>query len=313
MTMRETRTIRGVEIRLLKSFLAVAEEGQFRRAADRLNLAQSALSTQIRQLEREVGGPLFRRTTRRLEITSAGAALVQDARMVLDAAELGLLRARAAVKIDAGGIVVGTVGPVPGDVLALALSVVTTDGDVFKLELRHQDFTTLVASLRDGICHAAFLQMPYDEHGIVVRVLMAEPRVVALPATHPLAHAASLQPEDVKEEQFVSHPVTVNPLWRDFWLLVDELGHRPRVSDRQAASVDEWLTLISQGEGIDTAPAHIAQYYPWPQVRYVPLRNAAPARLGLAYPSTANPATIAFANALTAAMSSRRPSPVSAP
>ena len=82
-----------MDLRQLRYFVAVAEELHFSRAAVRLNLAQSALSSQIRQLEREIGGPLLVRSTRRVELTPAGEALLSDAREILAAADGALTRA----------------------------------------------------------------------------------------------------------------------------------------------------------------------------------------------------------------------------
>jgi hypothetical protein len=69
---------------------------------------------------------------------------------------------------------------------------------------------------------------------------------------------------------------------RDYWLLVDELGHRPRVSPHIGDKLEDWLQLIVRGEGVDTAPAIISRYYAWPELTYVPLFDAAPSTLALA-------------------------------
>jgi hypothetical protein len=81
---------------------------------------------------------------------------------------------------------------------------------------------------------------------------------------------------------FVKQPPPVPDEWCDFWMLVDELGHRPPVSAHMGANLEEWLYLIGRGEGIDTAPAIISRYYAWPEVAFVPLVDAAPAVLVLA-------------------------------
>jgi hypothetical protein len=77
-------------------------------------------------------------------------------------------------------------------------------------------------------------------------------------------------------------PQEVPEIWRDHWLLVDEFGERPQISPRTADKLEDWLTLIGQGEGIDTCPAIISRYYAWPDVAFVPLVDAAPATLALA-------------------------------
>jgi hypothetical protein len=74
----------------------------------------------------------------------------------------------------------------------------------------------------------------------------------------------------------------VPQIWRDHWLLVDELGKRPRTSPHIGDKHEEWLHLIGRGEGVDTAPAVISRYYAWPEVAFVPLADAAPSTLVLA-------------------------------
>lgn len=77
-------------------------------------------------------------------------------------------------------------------------------------------------------------------------------------------------------------PDSVPQSWRDHWLLVAENGRRPPVSPRTPDKLEEWLHLIAQGEGIDTAPAVISRYLAWPEIAYVPLIDAAPSTLALA-------------------------------
>src|SRR3954451_9905465 len=107
-----------MDLRQLRSFVAVAEELHFSRAAARLHLAQSALSAQVRQLEREVGGPLFVRSTRRGELTPAREGLLGDATQLLALADAALERVRGVVRGQSRSLVIGTLGPSPGGVLA---------------------------------------------------------------------------------------------------------------------------------------------------------------------------------------------------
>jgi DNA-binding transcriptional LysR family regulator len=99
-----------MDLRHLRYFLAVAEEGHFGRAARRLNIVQPALSMQIRALEEELGGPLFQRTSRRVELTEAGALLREEARRTLDQAEHTRLTVQRAIRGETGNVRVGFAG-----------------------------------------------------------------------------------------------------------------------------------------------------------------------------------------------------------
>jgi DNA-binding transcriptional LysR family regulator len=82
-------------------------------------------------------------------------------------------------------------------------------------------------------------------------------------------------------ETFVVQPSSVPQEWRDHWLLVAENGKRPPTSPHTADKLEDWLHLIANGEGIDTAPAVMARYFAWPEVAYVPLVDAAPCTLAI--------------------------------
>jgi LysR family transcriptional regulator, benzoate and cis,cis-muconate-responsive activator of ben and cat genes len=271
-----------MDLRQLRYFVAVAEELHFSRAASRLNLAQSALSSQVRALEREVGGPLLVRSTRRVALTPAGERLLTDGREVLAAADGALERARALARGEAGAIVLGSMGPAAGGLLAPLLARFSSRHPGMRVEIRNLDFSDMVDSVRERQVDLAFVYMPLDEPDLEFIPLMTEPRVVVLPRHHRLAHRRQLRPRDLREETFIMQPEHVPEIWRDHWLLVDDFGQRPRISPRTADKLEDWLTLISQGEGVDTAPAIISRYYAWPDVAFVPLVDTAPSLLALA-------------------------------
>ncbi|HET9125932.1 MAG TPA: LysR substrate-binding domain-containing protein [Solirubrobacteraceae bacterium] len=271
-----------MDLRQLRYYIAVAEELHFSRAAARLNLAQSALSSQVRALEREVGGPLLVRSTRRVELTPAGERLLRDGREVVAAADGALERARALARGEAGTLVIGSMGPAGGGLLAPLLARFSSRHPRMRVEIRNLDFSDIVEAVRERQVDLAFIYMPLAEPDLEFIPLMTEPRVVVLPRGHRLARRKRIRPTDLRDEVFIMQPEEVPQIWRDHWLLVDDFGARPRISPRTADTLEDWLTLIGQGEGVDTAPAIIARYYAWPDVAFVPLVDSAPATLALA-------------------------------
>lgn len=273
-----------MDLRQLRYFVAVAEELHFTRAAARLHLAQSALSAQINALEREIGGPLFTRANRRVELTRVGAALLPQARELLADADRVLAETRALAQREAELLAVGCLGAVPGELLTVVLDTMRAERPSARFDVHSFDFAEIRESLIEARVDVAFLYLPYDEQelsGLEVVPLLEEPRTVIMSADHPLATRPQLTPADLADEVFISHSSAVSETWRDFWLLTDELGRRPRVHERRADTLEEWLHLIRQGEGIDTCPKLISRFYPWPGVRFVPLVEARPATLAV--------------------------------
>lgn len=271
-----------MDLRQLRYFVAVAEELHFTRAAARLHIAQSALSSQVRQLEREIGGQLLVRTKRRVQLTEAGETLLAEGREILAAVEETMSRTRALARGEGNALVVGSLGPAPGGILAPLLARFNAKHPSSTIEMRAFDFNEALRGLRERRADVAFLYEPLDEPDLLITPLASEPRVVVLSRGHRLAGRASLRPGDLAQETFVTQPLSISSEWRDFWLLSEQLGAQPQVSPRIGENIEEWLHLIGRGEGIDTAPGIISRYYSWPDVTFVPLLEAPPATLVLA-------------------------------
>ena len=273
-----------MELRQLRYFLAVADDLHFTKAAQRMRVAQPALSAQVRSLEREVGVPLLDRTTRNVSLTEVGAVLAADARELVRAADDALANARAVARRQAATVAVGCLGAAPGDLLGKVLHQLSATHPDARVEVHTFDFAQVRATFTEGRADLAFAYLPLAPEqleGLEAVPLLDEPRVVVLSRSHPLAECPELRPAELAGEVFVSHSDAVPAAWRDFWLLSEQLGDRPAVHEHAADSLDEWLHLIARGEGIDTCPEFVQSYYAWPSVRYVPLRDAPPATLVL--------------------------------
>ncbi len=274
--------VTAMELRQLRYFITVAEELHFSRAAARLHLAQSALSAQIRRLEDEVGGPLLLRSTRQVMLTPAGEMLLAEGRAIVAAADGALGRAQALARGEHSSLSIASLGPVPGALLAPLLSTFSGRHPQVRIDVRALEFSEMLSALRNGKADLAFLYAPLDEDDLEVTPLLAEPRMAVLPSRHRLAGRKSIVAEDLRGETFVAQPEQTPQSWRDFWMLVDELGERPPVSPYVGDNIEEWLHLIGRGEGVDTCPEIIARYFARPEVVFLPVTNAAPTVLVVA-------------------------------
>ncbi|WP_258958148.1 LysR family transcriptional regulator, partial [Streptomyces leeuwenhoekii] len=177
-----------MELRQLRYFMVVAEEGGFSRAAERLHIVQSAVSQQIRALERDLGIVLFDRSSRRVRLSSAGERLLPEARAVLAAAD----RAReVAADIVAGAEGVLRMGTVqaPGDRLYRALAGFAALAPRVRVRLMKLPPAERLAAARAGLLDAVLVRAlpPGRVAGLEAIPVWTDPLYVALPAAHPLA------------------------------------------------------------------------------------------------------------------------------
>jgi DNA-binding transcriptional LysR family regulator len=197
-----------VELRQLETFVAVAEEGSFTRAARRLHVVQSAVSAAVRRLERELDSQLFERTTHRVGLTDAGAALLPEARRTLAAAAA----AREAVDEVRGGLR-GTV--VLGAMQAQAMRALTLAQLIAAFRVQHPDVEVLLrqagsfemaAAVRDGRLDLAFVGIGRAPAGVTLIQLAREPMQLVCSTAHPLARRQSVELDALVGEPFAELP-----------------------------------------------------------------------------------------------------------
>src|SRR5579862_8495288 len=181
----------GMELRQLAAFVAVAEEGSFTRASDRLNVVQSAVSANVRNLERELGARLFDRSTHKVALTAEGHALLPEARATLQAT----MAARDAVDAVRGGVrgtVMLGIMQAQGNIVSVArvLAEFRSAHPAVQVHVRHAAGGSgeMALQVREGRLDLAFVAAPAGElPGVQLTALAGDPFRLVLAASHPLA------------------------------------------------------------------------------------------------------------------------------
>jgi DNA-binding transcriptional LysR family regulator len=194
---------RGVDadLRLLRYFVAVAEELHFTRAAARLHMAQQPLSAAIRRLEANLGVELFRRTTRHVELTDAGRALLEPARIALRAADDALAAARAAGRGVAGNLNFGlSSGARYG--LEPLFAALAERHPALHVHIRQDSAAPLMADIRDGRLDLAVTFSAHIPDDLKCERLKDEPVILAVAANHALADRETVALTELRDETF---------------------------------------------------------------------------------------------------------------
>jgi len=196
-----------MEFRQLRYLVALAEERNFTRAAEREHIAQPALSQQIRKLEQAVGLPLVERTTRHVAMTDAGNLLVARARRILSELDAAEAELQSLVGVQTGHVTVGTIhtmGPID---VSLALAIFHQRHPRVELTVREQSSEELAEMLRLDELDLAFLSVtePIESRGLALMQLISEELVVVLPVDHRLARRRRVRMAELAEEQFISY------------------------------------------------------------------------------------------------------------
>ena len=263
-----------MELRHLRYFVAVAEERHFGRAAARLHMAQPPLSQQIRQLEGELGLPLLTRSTRRVDLTPAGAAYLERAREILAAVDAAGEEAERIASGRSGRLVVGCVGSATYSLLpSLARRLREEVPEVyfgFRGEMLSPE---QAAMLHDGSLDLALLRRVPDETGLTVTAVRHDRLLVAAPHGHRLAGRRRLRAADLADEDLVVHAgggrSAMNAVVHG---LFEGAGLEARVA-HQVAETSTLVTFVAAGLGIAVVPEPTSALAV-PGVVYVPLVGA---------------------------------------
>jgi DNA-binding transcriptional LysR family regulator len=296
-----------LDTRLLRAFVVVAEELSFTRAAERLFIAQQALSSQIQQLETRLGTRLFERTTRKVSLTEAGEQLLPDAIAALEALDAGTSRLAATLRAQRATLRVGLSGT---STVPLATETMR------RFQERHPDVDLQVsnagldrpaAGLKEGAVDVAFVRPPFLDEGLSMVTVLSEERYAVVRHDHPLAARESVLPEDVVGEPWI-WVEGGDPKARAFWSLAEFRGDAPLSAGTRINSFEEAFGAVVAGVAItcqaESAVRAIGAGFP--ELRFVPLRGAPPAQVAVAW-RTAHETDLARAFVRTALEVGERP------
>lgn len=269
-------------LRDLRYFVAVAEELNFTRAAQRLHLSQPALSKQIHVLEATLRAQLFRRDRRQVELTAAGAALLAVARSLLQDWDDGVAVVGDAAAQDARVLRVGMLTSIGRALYPAITDQFAKRQPGWQVELHTCGWGDPTAGLRDRAADAAFVWLPIDAAEIDTAILATERRFVAISARHPLADRQSIEFSEIINDPVAALPASAGAQ-RDFWLAVDaRAGQPPRVA-AEVSATDEKLEIVSSGAAITLLAEGNAGIYSREGIICIPVSGLEPARLAIAW------------------------------
>jgi DNA-binding transcriptional LysR family regulator len=296
-----------MELRHLKYFVAVAEELNFRRAAERVYVAQGAFSEQVRKLEAELGVRLLDRSSRGVSLTSAGAALLPEARRVLRQAEVARLatsnaRDRATTQLR--------IGYVPSSLPTSTLRALQRLASAMPvLDPRLE----LVEGVRAGSLDAAVIPLPGPTAGLRLTPLSTERVVAALPLSHGHATKSETRLSQLAPDRIVLLPREANRSLYDGILAAFHAADlSPALVELPDADLDRALLSVACARTIALLPACVAERHCVPGIRFVPLSDEQPAFATAVITSrdTEHMPTVAFLRAVTRAEEAHAPATV---
>ena len=284
-----------MELRTLRYFVALAEELHFGRAAKRLSMTQPPLSQALAGLERELGVRLLERTRRRVALTRAGVAFLEEARATLARAAQAVEAARRAHRGESGSLAVGYLAATAFTLLPLVLRDFRRAFPDVKLELRELTIPQQLAALLKGDIEVGLLRPPVAQAELASETILSEPFVLALPARHPLAALKRVPARRLAEEPFILFPRQPGLVFHDLVMgFCLRNGFTPRVA-QEAYQTHTVVGLVSAGIGVALVPASTRRIG-LAGVAYRSLREATPqSRTALAWRrADASPALAAF-------------------
>ncbi|MGZ4788222.1 MAG: LysR substrate-binding domain-containing protein [Terriglobales bacterium] len=249
-----------IDLRHLRYFVAVAEELHFGRAALRLHIAQPPLSQQIKQLERNLGHPLFVRTSRAVSLTAAGKELLERARRILTRMDEDLAAVRRVGRGDVGTLTIAFTGSaILSDPLPEAIRTYRRRYPEVDLRLREMGTMMQIDALRDGSIDLGFLRDPGPFDGLVIEELLREPYVAVLPSRHPLARLTTVPVKKLRGEPFIFHRRSIGPLAYDRTMAIcQHHGFLPQVV-QEAPQWPTAIRLVESGLGVTIAPRCVSK------------------------------------------------------
>lgn len=262
-----------IELRLMRSFVAVAEELHFGRAAVRLGISQPPLSKHIQQLEDALGVSLLSRTHRNVTLTAAGRVFLDEARRTLAQSSLAIDLARRAERGTSGQLAFGFIDAAVYSVVPAIVRRFCQLYPSVHLSLREMLIPDQVTGLAERRIDAGLIHPPVDRIDIAIEPILTEPLAVALPKDHRLTERPALKVADLAHERFVQFPRFINPtLYDDILALCRGAGFSPAIV-QEATPKQTIIGLVEAGLGVSILPASL-RFLARSGVVYVPLEDS---------------------------------------
>jgi DNA-binding transcriptional LysR family regulator len=273
-----------MDLHQLTYLIAVADEGGFRAAARRTRVAQPQLSLAVRRLEREFGVELLRRTSRGVQLTTAGEELVARARDLLDQVADARTAIRRIAEHQATTLRVGLCpGSISGaELLRPILLGYMRSRPAVRLELEDLGYQGQLKRVLDGSVDVAIVRAPIVHPELVVVPVASEPRVLMVGATHELAQEQSVDVGELLGRATL--PIDASAEYSSFWQL-DDLRGAPKSDPeiRPVTALPEAQLRLATRDVIITSPASVARLAPSPLTVTIPLEGASPAVIAIAF------------------------------
>ncbi|HEX3506558.1 MAG TPA: LysR family transcriptional regulator [Xanthobacteraceae bacterium] len=251
-----------MELRHLRYFVAVAEEGSLTVAAEkRLHTAQPSLSRQIRDLEYEVGVPLLTRSVHGVELTPAGRAFLDHARLALTQAEAAAEAARRAAQPAKPVFAMGFLTGQEVDWLPHATNVLRDELLNIEIKVSSDHSLTLADDLQRGKLDIAFMR-PEPKPDLEFKLVAKEPLVVVLPSDHRLAAHTAVDPRDLVGETFIG----ISEVPRVLRTVIRDYFKRIGIDITPALEIDNYamaISLVASTRGVALLPASAENLVPW--------------------------------------------------
>ena len=287
-----------MDLRDIEIFLTLAEELHFGRTAERLHLTPARVTQSIKKQERRIGAPLFERTTRTVRLTPLGEQLQRELSAGYRQIIAGIDAVTVVARDTSGLLTLGTMGA-----MARAISDVT---ELFqhrypRVDMRFREIhpPDPFTSLRSGEVDIAVLWLPVREMDLTVGpVLRSSPVLIMVAGTHSLAALDSVTLEDLGDHVVLGPAGPIPAYMEDALVPFRTPSGRPVRRGPLVNTFQEVLTTVAAGHAVALVQAEAADYYQWPDIRYVPIRDAEPSRWALVWRTGAEtPLVRAFAQA----------------
>jgi LysR family transcriptional regulator, hca operon transcriptional activator len=264
-----------MELRHLRYFIAVAEEGSFTLAAERrLHTAQPSLSRQIRDLEYEVGVELMTRSARGIELTAAGRAFLEHAWLALAQTETAVEAARRATQLTKPSFALGFLTGQEMSWLPEAMNILEDELPNIDVTISSDYSPKLAEALLRGRLDLAFMRPEQAMPDLEYQIIVKEPLVVVLPSDHRFAARESIAVEDLDGEIFLGMSDTAPTLRA----IIDDFLARSGINRPPAHLIDNLgmaMSLVASTRGVTLLPAYAKNFLPWSVVSR-PLAGEAP-------------------------------------